>query len=162
MKRFFAILLALIFLLCGCTAVSPAKTFTLGEFEAMVSTQLDSFEISGTLKYVSQTDIIFTVIMPKELAGTVIKLQNDDMTASLDGIEIPIGSTALLTGNKNVFENLFKALSSLANASYEIPNAGNEAVNGDYSFGKFSAKLDCENEKLTEISTDSFTYKFSY
>lgn len=163
MKKRFSLILCCVFVfsLCACGA-SRKKEFSLKAFSAEVICKTQQMTVEGTLCYTSPTDIRLTLKKPDTLCGLTAALSDSSITLSNGQTHIPLSSAAGLTGKDSLLENLFEALGTLGNTTFEIAESGKSSVSCDYAYGTLKAVIDGESETVSSLECEEFLFVFSY
>ncbi|MCM1363577.1 MAG: hypothetical protein NC122_00540 [Faecalibacterium sp.] len=157
-----AILIFVALLILALTSCGVQKEqFILGEFTSNVTVKSDNKDFEGTLIYQSPTQINFTVTKPQDIAGIEIEVNGSDLKMSCGDLTFTSSPFDRLTKSENIFKNLFEALGSLGSETFEIDINSKQSLQGEYTFGTYTAIVDGTSKKLTSIDANGTLYIFS-
>ena len=154
------ILISLAFILAGCKTTKAE--FTLQPFTSAVSLKTDGILFEGQFEYTSPTQMSLTITKPEIIAGIKLENQNGKIDFNYSDLKYTSAAFENLTKDENIFKNLFEALKSFGNETFEIDVQGKTNHKGSYEYGEYSAVIDGASEKLSTIETNGTLYSFSY
>lgn len=161
MKKISAVILAvcaLVFSLSSC-AEEP-KAFVLRPFSCQVFTATQNEAISGRLSFESPENIRFEIDKPENLKGLVIAADNGHDTVKIGSLETEF-SSELLTGQKNVFKNLFEALGAAGNTQFALKSEGETVLSGQYEFGDYRLLISSSGGEIARLEAGGTVYDFA-
>lgn len=150
-KSVVSVLLCIVMIL-SFSACAKDKVLILDEFSRTVSFSMGDVNVKGKLDFKNSDCITFTVEEPENLKGITFS----ENTASLDEITI---SYAKLKDKSPVYI-LLSIIKNIAENEIYLPLKGEYTFQGTVSAVEYKVVFDCENELISRIVTEKFSYNF--
>ena len=161
MKKSIVIIAILTVSLAFAGCGSTVEQFSLEPFASNVTLKTDGLEIKGTVEYTSATEMSLIVLTPENIAGIKIETLGGEIKMYCRDMEFTTASLEKLTKGNDVFGNLFEALGSLGNGTFEIDTQKKNNIKGDYAFGAYSAVIDGGTKRIASLDAGGKLYIFS-
>lgn len=154
------VILACLLILVACD--SQIKTqYTLEEFETTVSVNVNDEQITATLNYYSPTDICLTFISPQELESMTVNFIEGEKVIYLGEVSINLNEVQNLTSSENMISVLYEVLGNFGSIPQLINEAGKLSCKGESIYGDYSVTFDCDEMKITSISSNEYYFVFT-
>lgn len=151
------VMLTFVFFACS----DKCETFTVEPFEATVEAESGDAVMTGKLRYASPSAVSLTIIKPENIKNLTFATQDGSdyiVIGSMKSASVP---SSTFPTEKNVFENLFKAMQALQNG-LTAKKGGTEKINCDYAYGKCMITVNTDTNRIECIDAGRFKYKFHY
>lgn len=151
MRRILSAFLCISMLLC-LSACGNEKVLVIERFQKNVTFQMGDITVKGTLDFVSQEDITFTVKEPDYVSG--VSFTRDEV--SVEDIKTSYGKAS----DSSPMRLLIDVVANASSVELTVPQKGEFIYSGEVSSAGYKINFDCENEKIISIEAGKYTYIF--
>ncbi|MGN1443292.1 MAG: hypothetical protein ACI4XE_05515 [Acutalibacteraceae bacterium] len=161
MKKIFTVILLILLsvLLFACSGKN--ETFTVEPFEATVEVESGGKIMTGKLSYASPYAISLTVLEPETIKNLTFAVQDGSDYMVIGSMKSACVPNSAFPTEKNVFENLFKAMETLQNG-LTAKKGGTAKINSNSECGKCMITFNTDTCRIECIDAGRFKYKFIY